>query len=170
MKTKQSPIFLLGLLALLVVTMLACSPNRLEPLPIEARPTEQPKERAVTEMMQSVNLPVERSWNVMLDVLADRGIAVDEQNQAEGTIKTGVVRVVDRLCGTYPPSGAPLKCNVWYSIEVSRITAIASSVRISYQESCFDERAYQIECPGSRAEVLMRRIMADLREKAGLKA
>ena len=139
-----------------------------KPADIDLLPTQQPVDRAITKIVQTVNLPAADNWGAVNDILKQRGIPVAESDTNTGKIVTQWVPIIDSPCGVYPASGAPLSCQVRYTAEIQGLGPVASSFTIEYSEFCTGKEKQPLECPGSNAEKLMIAIVQDLKTLAGV--
>ena len=124
--------------------------------------------RAITQITQTLNIPAEKSWSHLIEILSNRKMSIAAHQPAKGFIQTHWIPITDKLCGSYPSVGAPLSCKVVFTINVRPISRLASEIHLQYVERCLEHDSGPLECPDSKAEKLLLAIVKDLKKAGGV--
>ena len=138
----------LSLLFLSVLMSMSCSGNNI----VSSYTKRRKSPPAITEVVHIIQLPSGVVLQNGLGILQNRNHPVRHLNRAKQQIRTNWLPVRDRLCGSYPASGAVLECEVRYTIDVIGLAENLSQVRISYQQRCDKLEGRNLLCPHSAGE------------------
>lgn len=154
----------LGYLSLALVSSLALSacsssePEKLKPTEISNRARTSLREVPVVQVETQFNLPAEKAYNSLLDALREKNIPVSVSNESTGQIHSRWVGIEDRMCENGIASSAPVPCKVSLHFTVKPLSKVATSVTGRYRETCNFNDDIAVECPNSKAEVLLKYI------------
>jgi len=168
-KTPSKNSLLLISIALGTCLLIACQSAPVTPQPeIITKMQQASAKKAITEITQTLNLSANKSWSTIIDVLTKRKITIASKEPVAGVMKTEWIAINDTLCGSYPRAGAPLSCQVRYTLRVKALSSRSSKVQLNYLERCIEHDAGPLECPDSKAEKLMLAILADIKDAGGV--
>ncbi len=153
------------LLVCLALVLASCGgQDQPDPAPAPAAPT-----RPITEIVQTLNIGMEQTWDSTLAVLNQRGIDTELLYKELGRITTAWVPMEDKMCDLAYSEQAPLSCRTQYSIQLQPLTSQATAVTIRYVEKCIGREELELVCPDSNAERRMVAIIEDLKALVGVK-
>ncbi|MCB0323829.1 MAG: hypothetical protein KDD69_09660 [Bdellovibrionales bacterium] len=145
----------------------AASPEN-APIPEDYIVTQQRAALPITEAVQTMNIPVEESWQAVLQILESRSIPVASARAPQGELVTAWIPVTDQICGVQGAAGAPIACEVQLKMRFEPLTRVASSFAIGFVQRCHDLPQQVLECPNSRGEQILVGIVRDLERAAGM--
>lgn len=132
----------------LSTNFLACSSENLKPSPDIINPV------PISEIHERYPGSAEICLSSISEVFESNDITMEEIG-ADNKFRTKAIRIKDSICDTSSSDRVPVPCRVVFQGQILSESPNVSVLRLSYEETCLDQKHISVRCKDSNAERLL---------------